>query len=333
MLGVVGRFTTRDEHRIAALREQIFEPLPRQISYGQAEEDCELLAECLVGSIGLSDLRDFRFTAIPRGGFIVLGMLAYRLGLRRSQLEAPHPPDVPTVVVDDCSITGLRFGQWLRQSPSHRVIFAHLYSHPDLRAAVVAREDRVQACIGARDLTDHAPERLGADYDAWREARLERSEGRYWAGQIGRIAFAWSEPEQAFWNPVTKRMERSWSLVPPRLHSRNRKGVGIPAIPVQVQQEPRGAFHPAPNILWGEIDGEVVVGDVDSELSFTLGGVAADMWRAVLQRSTADAALAALLEDYDVDAATLSADLQHFIREMRSRGVWEERSDALRLVG
>jgi hypothetical protein len=333
LMGVIGRFSVVDEHRIAALRHQIAEPLPCHISYRRAEEDCELLAERLVDAFGLSELRTFHFTAIPRGGYIVLGMLAYRLGLRRSQLEAPHPLDVPTVVVDDCSITGLRFGEWLRKSECSSVIFAHLYSHPDLRAAVVAREERVQACVSAGDLTDRAPERLGAGYDAWREDRLRRSEGRYWVGQIERIAFAWSEPEQAFWNAATRRREKSWSLIPPRLHSRNRKGVGIPAIPVQVQKEPVGEFHPAPSILWGEVDGDVVVGDVDSELSFTLSGVAADMWRKVLGVATADAALAALLEDYDVDAATLKTDLQHFIREMCSRGAWEERSDALRLVG
>jgi len=333
LLGVVGRFTVADESRLAALQQQLSEPLPRHISYQEAEEDCEELAERLVREFGKEDLQGFRFTAIPRGGFIVLGMLAYRLGLRRSQLNPDHPAGTPVVVVDDCSITGFRFGEWLRGAEDPRVIFAHLYSHPDLRAAVERREERVLACLSARDLTDNAPDRLGPRCKTWRTARLRQSHHRYWVGQIDRIAFAWSEPAQAFWNAATRRMERSWSLIPPRLHLRNRRGVGISSVPVQVQEEAEGARRPACNFLFGEVAGDIIVGDVDTPRSFTLSGVAADMWRTLLQYSSLEDALGALLHDYEVDAERLRFDLTHFVREMETRRVLKARSDDIRLVG
>jgi hypothetical protein len=329
LLGVLGRFEPAMEHRLATLRSQLCEALPCHASYAQAEESCEILAEQLVRRFGLRDLREFGFTALPRGGLIVLGMLSYRLGLKRSQLESPDRPDIPRVVVDDCAITGLRFGEWLGRSASERVIFAHLYSHPDLRMAIEASEPRVQACVSAHDLVDHAPEWLGEDYPAWRAERLQRpGPRRYWVGQIERIAFAWSEPDYGFWNPVTQRVETAWRLLPPRLCLRNRGGVGVSTIPLQIQPEAAGPLRPAPHVLYGAVDGTVVVADVDTELNVTLKGAAADMWRAVLGHRSLEDALMALAEDYEVDAETLRHDLQSFVRELKSRRILEEGGDA-----
>lgn len=325
LLGVLGRFDSAMEQRLAALRGQLRRPLPRHVSYAQAEENCEILAEQLVQRFGLRDLRGFGFSALPRGGLIVLGMLCYRLGLKASQLESPQRPDAPLVVVDDCAITGLRFGEWLRSSVSQHVIFAHLYSHPDLRAAIEATEPRVQACVSAHDLVDHAPKLLGEDYPAWRAERLQRpGPRRYWVGQIDRIAFAWSEPDQGVWNPVTQRVESAWRLVPPRLCLRNRAGVGVSTIPLQIQPEAAGPLRLAPQVLYGDVGGTVVVADVDSELNVTLRGVAADMWRAVLDHRSLEDALIALTADYEVDADTLQHDLLSFVRELKSRGIVEE---------
>jgi hypothetical protein len=130
LLGVAGYFDGADRVRLGALRWQLERVLPRlrYVSYARAQEDCERLAARLVERFGRDELRDFRFVAIPRGGFVVLGMLAYILGLRGSQLEPPHPPDAPLVVVDDCALSGVRFGQFLERVDCSRVVFAHLYS-------------------------------------------------------------------------------------------------------------------------------------------------------------------------------------------------------------
>src|ERR671910_1255702 len=114
LLGVVGYFDAAGRARLEALRWQLEHILPRlrYVGYAQAQEDCERLAARLVERFGRDELRGFRFVAIPRGGFIVLGMLAYILGLERSQLEAaPYSEHAgaPLVVVDDCALSGVRF--------------------------------------------------------------------------------------------------------------------------------------------------------------------------------------------------------------------------------
>src|SRR5215203_3670477 len=138
VLGVVGRLDAAAEARLEALGPQLAEGLAslRYVSYAQAEEDCERLAARLVKRLGREGVRRSCFTGIPRGGFIVLGMLAYALDLERAQLEPPDSPDRPLVVVDDCAFSGVRFGQFLARCESRRVVFAHLYSHPDLRTEI-----------------------------------------------------------------------------------------------------------------------------------------------------------------------------------------------------
>jgi hypothetical protein len=329
LLGVLGSFDAAAEYRLAWLRRQLQEPLPRQLTYADVEEDCEILAEGLVSCFGLNDLRGFHFRAIPRGGLIVLGILSYRLNLNRSQFD-PHTGDAPLVLVDDVSLTGLRFGQWLRRCGHERVIFAHLYSPPAMRAEALKREPRLQACISAHDLHDDAPERLGAGYTAWREDRLKRLAGpRYWVGQTEGISFPWSQPDHQFGNPVTQERESGWSIALPSACLRNRSGCAIPAIPVQVQPEGRGSWRIAPSVLFGQAGGQCTILDVESNRSFALEGVAADMWYALLDNHTMERAAAFLVERYDADLDMIRSDLREFERELTARGVLEHAGSGL----
>ena len=59
----------------------------RRLDYGQVEQAVRALAGRLAGEFGGEELKRFRYTAIPRGGFIVLGMLAYVLDLPRPALR------------------------------------------------------------------------------------------------------------------------------------------------------------------------------------------------------------------------------------------------------
>jgi hypothetical protein len=316
--------------RLAALGQGLNDVLSRlcYVDYMQAEQDCALLAAQLVERFGHDELRRFRFTAIPRGGLIVLGMLAYTLGLKRTQLEPPHLSDVPLVVVDDCALTGARFGRFLERCESQQVIFAHLYSHPDLRAAIEAQEPRVVACLSAHDLHDHGPERLGDEYPAWRERWLARLEGpRYWIGQPDHVCFAWNEPDRFFWNPVTEQVESGWCIVPPEFCLKHRPAPGMESIPVQVQPEGKGPLKPSQRVLFGEFEGRIVVGDLEAEKSFCLADVAADMWRAIVEYGNVEDVVAALLREYDVDEATLQVDLRAFVGDLLTRGLLEQ-SDA-----
>jgi Coenzyme PQQ synthesis protein D (PqqD) len=332
VLGVVGHFDAAAEARLARLGPQLAGALAhlRYVSYAQAEEDCELLATRLVERFGREELRRFSFTAIPRGGLIVLGMLAYVLGLEHTQLEPPYPPEAPMVVVDDCALSGYRFGRFMSRWESRRAVFAHLYSHPDLRSAIEGREPRVIGCVAARDLHDRAPALHGEGYGVWRERQRDKlgDDAGYWVGLPDHLCFPWNEADVTFWNPVAEWFERGWSVVPPESCLKNRPAPGMEPIPVQVQPEGPGPLGPSPRVLFGEYGEDIVVGNMETKASFSLTGVAADMWKAVVEHGSLEAAVAALSNEYEVDEGVLRADLKGFVEDLLARDLLERSDDA-----
>jgi hypothetical protein len=330
LLGIFGRFDSAAEVRLEMLRWMVSN-VParlRYVTYAQAETDCETLAIRLLERFGRDELRRFRFAAIPRGGFIVLGMLSYILGLKPTQLEVPsqHQHTAPLVVVDDCALTGARFGRFLRSCPGQEIIFAQLYSHPNLRAAIEAREPRVMACLSAQDLSDHAPEHYGDEYLAWQKRWIARSSNScYWIGQPDHVCFAWNEPDLTFWNPVTRQEESGWRFIPPELCLKNRKAPGTETDHVQVQLEGPGPLQVASRVLIGNFAGQIVVGNIETRMTFGLKGVAADMWRTLVDQGNLEDAVSALSEDYHVNELTLKTDLQAFMESLLKQGLLENK--------
>ncbi|HUP01091.1 MAG TPA: PqqD family peptide modification chaperone [Gemmatimonadota bacterium] len=321
LLSVLGHFDEAEAARVRALTGHLPAALSRlrYVGYPEAERACERLASRLSERLGADAVSEAFFVAIPRGGLVVLGLLAYSLDLRSEQLETFPPPGSTLVIVDDCSLTGLRFARFLEGWPDRRIAFAPLYSHPDLRRAIVAREPEVIACESGDDLHDHAPERLGAEYEAWRRRWTLRSDPRcYWIGQPDHLCFPWSEPTVAFWNPVTEKEEAGWRIGSPercyanRLRARTR--------PVQVQPRAAGPLGPSPTVVFGELNGDVLAADTESGAAIRLEGPAADMWRAIVERGTADGALRRLLDIYAVEEGRLREDLARFIGELKDRG-------------
>ena len=187
----------------------------RYVGYPQVERDCERLAAGLREHLG-DELAQAQLTAIPHGGFVVLGLLAALL----KQMIPPCREKSPLVVVDDCALSGVRFGQLLRGCESSRIVFAPLYSPPGLRAEIRAREPRVEMILSAADI-------LGA--------RIAQgpAEG-YWSGDTEALAFPWNEPDRSVWNPAAERWEAAWRIVPPELCLKNRPRPGTEPIPVQI---------------------------------------------------------------------------------------------------
>jgi hypothetical protein len=330
-IAVLGSFDNEAIARLTALSRHLRTSCKslRYISYAQAEEDCRMLAENLIERFGRGEIEKFQFTAIPRGGMIVLGMLAYALGLDRRQLTYPASNDMPLVVVDDCSLTGKRFADFIENCQSDKIIFATLFSHPDLRSAIEEREPRVLACLSAHDLQDHWSELSEEGYDEARKKWLSRLKGkRYWFGQTDHICFAWSEPDRLFWNPVTEKVESGWHLLPPELCLKNRSD--SKPIPVQVQPEGNGPLRPSERVIFACQDGQIIIGDLVTKESFRLDGVAADMWNAVIETGEAEAIVDNLANEYDVDEITLRSDLQAFIDDLLVRGILEVRENAER---
>lgn len=325
LVAIFGYFDTNHQTKLAALNWQLEHVLPRlrYVNYRQSERAAARLAAQLLARFGHKQVKQFRYLALPRGGYFVLGMLAYALDIRRDRLEFPHHVSEPLVVVDDCALTGLRFRHFLKKCPSSQIIFAPLCSHPDLRTAIRAHEPRVIACLSPQDLHDFAPKQLGSAYAAWRERWLTRSPDAYWVGLTDHVCFPWSEPDVGIWNPQTGREEAGWRLVPPELCLKNRRTPR--RLPSRLQFQPLGPgpLRAAPHVLFGELRSQVVVANVATQESFALAGVAADMWTSIATLGDAAEVLVSMKQKYDVEEERLAKDLEQFVGNLLERGLLE----------
>ena len=322
-LAVIGYLSEETEARLETLPAQLETLLPRfrYVSYARAEEDCELLAERLVERFGVRDLRRMSYAPIPRGGLIVLGILSYVLGLERSRLAEGSGDGGPLVVVDDCSITGLRFGEFLRTHPDRDVVFAHLYSHPDLRASIRSREPRVVAAASARDLYDFAPEQMGAAYAGWQDRWSDRTEGRcYWLGRPEHLCFPWTEPDFTVWNPRAETEEPGWRVAPPAACLRNRIQAGEGRIEVQVQPASAGSVRLSEGTFHGALNGDEFLANLESGAVVRLGGTAGDVWRTIVRHGGPDGAAEELARSYEAEASELRNDASKLLDDLRARG-------------
>lgn len=292
----------------------------RFIRYDQIERDCDTLAQGLTDCLGDDVLGSAHFVGIPRGGLVVLGMLSYALDLDHAQLEQPSLMDGPLVVFDDCALTGSRFRRFLQQWPDRKIIFAPLYAHPELCAAIEDAEPRVTACVHARNLHDYAPDDLGDDYPAWQAQWHDRHpDERYWIGRTEHLCFPWGEVDTATWDAEQEEVVQGLSVVPPehrlKRHS-NDEAHKVAADSVQVQPEPAGPIRPVSSVFFGTVDDRTIVANPDVEVCVEFDGTAAAMWHALIEQGTVEDTLEALLDMYSVDRATLRADLLGFMEQL-----------------
>ena len=342
MLGALGRLANANLIRLLGLAEQLDFTLSasRYIDWQEVESSVARLGERLVSRFGSAEVRDFRYDAIPRGGYIVLGLLSYVLGLSLPQLTGRRDPAAPVVVVDDCSLTGLRFREYLSEHNGGRFIFSPLFAHPDLCSAIESSEPRVVACLPADYLRDWAPQRYGERYAAWRRRWESLGANRpYWQGRTDHISFPWSEPQTRAWNPETGEIEPGWEFLPAHLclkHRHTPRTDGVP--PPQLVSPGPGPIRPADRVLWARFDDAYIValmpaiphrGGRSPQPETTpeptpclrLEGTAADMWDALLERGTVEGATATLADVYDVDLPTLRRDLANFVTTLQNDGI------------
>ncbi|MBN1138599.1 MAG: PqqD family protein [Anaerolineae bacterium] len=285
----------------------------RYVDYRQAERDCEILAARMLQLYSRTELDSYSFLALPRGGLIVLGMLAYILGLKRTQILPDLTSSQPLCVIDDCALTGARFAALLTRLSSSDILFVHLYSHPALRAAVIEREPRVRACLAAHDLIEYpaACDLDSVEKAAW-TARWQARIGsdRYWVGRLQPVCFAWSEPDSPFWNAATEQVEDGWRYVSPSFCLKNRAALGLPPSEgLNIQW-----FVPR-SVIVGQFDDLVWLYQSDTEQVYSLDAITADAWRAMAAYGDVDAAVRHLYSQYDVDEATLRADLEEILAQ------------------
>ena len=314
LLAVFGSFDNPDRARLDALVRQMNFALRRlrYVSYDQAERDCRLLASKLREKFDEKELKKFSYTAIPRGGMIVLGMLSYLLGLEPWQMGTPETADIPLVVVDDCALSGHRLSAAMRTWKNRHIIFAPLYSPPELRTAIERRESRVIGCISARDLVDYSQDNgeVKQTFDKTWQERL--GDDRYWMGLPEYICFPWNEPDRLFWNPVLEKVESGWKILPPELCMKN----GVPRIPIFIQPQAEGRLRAPDHIIYA-IDGNaVIIGDLERKKTYSLEGTAADIWEAVIEFGNEDLAVRAFMDRYEIADAPLREEVTCFIENL-----------------
>ena len=327
VLVAMGRFDDADLARLEALRDQLQHVLPRTryLDHGAVEAACLLLANRLRERFGAAAIETMRFAGVPRGGLIVLGTLAYALGLTRAQLgfdDQRPSSDAPLVVVDDSVISGVRVRQYLAGRPERSVVVACLHAHPEARAALRARDERIVDVVSAHDFHDYAPRAHGAAYTAWRERWQRRADPDcVWIGQPEHVGYPWSEPDVGVWNPVTDQEEPGWSVMPPELCLAHRSTADRGALRCQLQRTPTGCVAAAEHVVHGLFGDDVVIADLAASATYGLEGPAAAIWRTLLETGDEAAAAAAVAAAYDVDPATALQDVHSLVAELRSAGL------------
>jgi hypothetical protein len=317
ILAVLGEF---DEAALAWLQCQIISLQNAcrnllYISYSQVEADCLALADRLREHLHPEDLARATFIAIPRGGLIILGLLASILGIRGDQISRPGPSDSLVIVVDDCALTGARFRRFLQNLDHENVIFATLYSPPELREAILRRENRVSACVSAQDIAGHSLHLSISDEAAPVEF--------YWAGQTEALCFPWNEPDRTVWNPETRRWDLAWRIVPPELCLKNRPAPGHEPVPIQIQPEGKGPLRPSGRALFAETGESITLFDLETGQGFSLAGTGSDLWRALLRQGGVEVSVKQLAEEYDVSPEILRTDSDRFVEDLLARGLLE----------
>ncbi len=302
----------------------------RYVDYAQAEDDAVALAQTLRDALGPEQLERAVFTGIPRGGPIVLGMLAYALDLSPEQLTPQARPSAPLVVVDDCFLTGHRAAQFVNaQDPRSVVILAGLYAHPDLRTALSREHPAVTDCVTARDLTDHAPALYGDDYDAWKARMKAQASGpRYWIGVPDHLCFAWSEPDLGLRTEAAPHMQRGWQVGPAdrclaRRGANDQPPDGDALVSVQPARTSLSehAVRPAPTVFYAQVGEHTLVLESSSAACTVLDGTGAAFWWALINQGTVPEAQEALLSQYAVSPDVLETDLRTFVGTAVDQGL------------
>jgi len=274
----------------------------------------------MLEDLGRQRIESLQFRAIPRGGLIVLGHLAYALQLRPEQLSPRSDSPGQVCIVDDCSLSGHRFGGALAASPPGTVaVFVHLLSHPQLRRSISRAHPEV-TCFAGEDLVVQGaqPDERGDGGDLWAGRNVPHA---YWRGQTEALAFPWSEPDVAQWDPRTERVEQGWHLASPDHCAKNRYALG----------PPRGDLEPPrwqvpEDVAYGVFDGELLLYRNADGTLHQPSREGALIWRLLARYGTARPAVEALVDAYGVDPVVAEADVDRYASTLHGAGLLEPTS-------
>lgn len=82
-------------------------------------------------------------------------------------------------------------------------------------------------------------------------------------------------------------------------------------------------FAPPDHVLVREVEGELVLLNLETEQYFGMDKTSSRFWRVLSENPTIDGAYGSLLEEFEVDPQTLRTDLVSFIDDLSKRGLVE----------
>jgi hypothetical protein len=78
---------------------------------------------------------------------------------------------------------------------------------------------------------------------------------------------------------------------------------------------------PAEHVVFQEVEGEMVLLDLQRERYFALDEVGARIWQLLDEHGDVDRVVDSMLAEFDVDEATLRADIDDLIGRLRAAGL------------
>jgi hypothetical protein len=78
-------------------------------------------------------------------------------------------------------------------------------------------------------------------------------------------------------------------------------------------------------IVWSDLDGDTVLLDAEAGTYYTLNEVAASVWDKIDGKRAIGEILDLMLEEYDVDRATLEKDLDGLVADLLDKGLIERK--------
>lgn len=80
--------------------------------------------------------------------------------------------------------------------------------------------------------------------------------------------------------------------------------------------------HPSPRVLAQVVEGETILLDLESEHYFVFDNAAGTRcWQLLEEYSDVEKVIAVMLDEFDVDKATLRADVEALVEELREAGL------------
>ena len=78
------------------------------------------------------------------------------------------------------------------------------------------------------------------------------------------------------------------------------------------------AVKPKPSVVFQEVEGEMVLLDLDRELYFALDPVGSRCWQLLAEHGDVEALVATMLAEYDVDEETLRQDVGDLLARLQA---------------